>query len=243
MVLKNSFMLSWGSYWTDNPKLFMKVMEKSTQFFAQKLIKSKLITGNTRLLDFGCGPGYLATQLKDRIALYYGVDISEIYIKTAREKCADIADFYFLQLPEDHSPDGLNTLGLPKAGFDTVIILSVIQYLKNKEEVLALLQNCKSFIHSSGKIILADVIENDNGLWKDALNVLKHSISNFYVGSFIRFMFRIKFSKYNSLRKVHKLLYLSEAEVNNLCQELHMQYVILPHLTIHSNRVSYCLTL
>lgn len=91
-------MLSWGNYWKENPKLFVKVMEKSTQFVAQKLVQHKIITPNTTLLDFGCGPGYLANELKGKLTSYYGVDISTNYVETAKKKCVDASNFEFKEI-------------------------------------------------------------------------------------------------------------------------------------------------
>ena len=87
-------MLSWANYWKENPKLFVKVMEKSTQYVAKKLIHHKLINTSTNLLDFGCGPGYLANELKGKLTAYYGVDISTNYIETAKKNVPMLATFY-----------------------------------------------------------------------------------------------------------------------------------------------------
>ncbi len=236
-------MLSWGNYWKENPKLFVKVMEMSTQFVATKLIQHKLITPTTTLLDFGCGPGYLAYELKGKLTAYYGVDISSKYIETARKKCADASNFQFKEVPLELGVDGLLTAFEAGRQFNTIIILSVIQYFKNKEEVAQLLHNCKLLLMQSGKIILADVIEDDKGLWKDAFSVLIDSIKHFYLLSFVRFMFRIKLSTYNTLRKEHQLLHLSKDEVVAIGEKLKLNVKILPTITLQSSRISYCLSI
>ncbi len=236
-------MLSWGNYWKENPKLFVKVMEKSTQFVAQKLVQHKIITPNTTLLDFGCGPGYLANELKGKLTSYYGVDISTNYVETAKKKCVDASNFEFKEILLESGVDGILTAIETGKQFNTIIILSVIQYFKNKEEVIQLLHNCKLLLSPSGKIILADVIENDKGLFKDAFSVLIDSIQHFYLPSFIRFMFRVKLSKYNTLRKEHQLLHLSKDEVVAISKKLNMQIEILPTITLQSSRISYCLSI
>ncbi len=236
-------MLSWGNYWKENPKLFVKVMEMSTQYVAKKLIQHKLITSSTTLLDFGCGPGYLANELKGKLTSYYGVDISINYIETARTKCADATNFQFKEVLLESGVDGLLTAVEKGKQFNTIIILSVIQYFKNKEEVAQLLHNCKLLLAPSGKIILADVIEDDKGLWKDAFSVLIDSIQHFYLLSFVRFMFRVKLSKYNTLRKEHQLLHLSKNEVVAMGEKLKLNVEILPTITLQSSRISYCLSI
>lgn len=236
-------MLSWGNYWKENPKLFMKVMEKSTEFVAHKLESHQLLNHSTHLLDFGCGPGYLANALKGKINSYYGVDISSKYIEIAKEKCKENRNFFFRELPLEHSISSLNLLKQEGKQFDTIIILSVIQYFKKKDDVLELLENAKALLTSGGKILLVDVIENEKGLWKDAVSVMLHSIKHGYLFSFIQFMFRAKLSKYNSLRKAHQLFMLSKEEVFEIAAQSELQLSILPCITLQSSRISYCLSI
>ena len=235
-------MISWGNYWKENPKLFMKVMEKSTEFVAEKLEIHQLIDHSTNLFDFGCGPGYLANALKGKVNSFYGVDISDKYIEIATQKCTDTPRFSFRTLPLEQSISSLSLLKQEGRQFDTIIILSVIQYFKNKAEVLQLLTNCRELLAADGKIILADVIENENGLWQDAFSVMLDSIKKGYLFAFIQFMWRAKLSKYNSLRKTHQLFMLSKDEVAEIAKEAHLQSTILPSITLQSSRISYCLS-
>ncbi len=235
-------MLSWGNYWKENPKLFVKVMEKSTEFVAKKLESHQLINQSTHLFDFGCGPGYLANALIGKINSYYGVDISAKYIEIAKGKCKENSEFFFRELPLEESISSLTLLKQEGNQFDTIIILSVIQYFKKKEDVLELLNNCKALLTPEGKILLVDVIENENGLWKDALSVMMDSIKKGYLFSFIQFMFRAKLSKYNSLRKTHQLFMLSKNEVFDIAAQSALKVSILPCITLQSSRISYCLS-
>jgi hypothetical protein len=91
-----------------------------------------------------------------------------------------------------------------------------------------------------GKILLVDVIENENGLWKDALSVMLDSIKQGYLFSFIQFMFRAKLSKYNSLRKAYQLFMLTKEEVLDIAKQANLQVSILPCITLQSSRISYC---
>ncbi len=235
-------MSSWGNYWKENPKLFMKVMEKSTQFVAEKLEYHQLINHSTHLFDFGCGPGYLANALKGKINSYYGVDISTKYIAIAKDKCKDAKNFEFREIPLEKSISSLLLLKQEVNQFDTIIILSVIQYFEKKEDVIELLNKCKVLLAPGGKILLVDVIENENGLWKDALSVMIDSIKKGYLFSFIQFMLRVKLSKYNSLRKAHQLFILSKDDVFEMATQSELQVTILPCITLQSSRISYCLS-
>lgn len=234
-------MLSWGNYWKENPKLFMKVMEKSTEYVAKQLLIHELIDQSSQILDFGCGPGYLANALKGEIKNYYGVDISSVYIKNAREKCKDYPNFLFLEVEMEQSIQSLSLVEKEGQKFDTIIILSVVQYFDNKETVLELLSKCRSLLQSGGKILLVDIIAHENGLLKDALGILIHSIKMGYFFSFLKFMVIAKQSKYNTLRKKHKLLMLTPEEVFSMAQQLGMKAIQLPRITMQRSRISYCL--
>lgn len=234
-------MLSWGNYWKENPKLFMKVMEKSTEYVAKQLLIHELIDQSSQILDFGCGPGYLANALKGEIKNYYGVDISSVYIKNAREKCKDYPNFLFLEVEMEQSIQSLGLVEKEGQKFDTIIILSVVQYFDNKETVLELLSKCRSLLQSGGKILLVDIIAHENGLLKDAFGILIHSIKMGYFFSFLKFMVIAKQSKYNTLRKKHKLLMLTPKEVFSMAQQLGMKAIQLPRITMQRSRISYCL--
>ncbi len=234
-------MISWGNYWQENPKLFTTVMEKSTEYVANKLTHNQLVTTNSQVLDFGCGPGYLANALKGRIASYFGVDISAQYIATAKDKCRDHPNFQFKAFPLEESINSLSTLELEGKKFDTIIILSVVQYFEKQQDVLNLLENCKRLLKSGGKIILADVISDEKGLIKDILAILAHSIKNRYFFHFLKFMVVAKQSKYNQLRKSKKLLTISQTEMRSFAKQLQLELDILPTITMQRSRISYCL--
>ncbi|WP_204265937.1 class I SAM-dependent methyltransferase, partial [Escherichia coli] len=86
---------------------------------------------------------------------------------------------------------------LSEGSFDLIIINSVIQYFSSKDIVFDLLFTSKKLLAPNGKIILADVVTQDKGLYKDALAVLKHSLRNGYFWSFLQFMYQAKVSGYN----------------------------------------------
>lgn len=234
-------MSNWGKFWQENPKLFRKVMEKSTEYVASKLAKNQLIGLDTHLLDFGCGPGYLAHALKGKIATYCGVDISAQFIATAKEKCKDTPSFQFHEFSLEHSVESLTTLRESGKEFNTIIILSVIQYFEKKSDVKVLLQKCRELLGKGGKILLLDVIEHENGLWKDILSILIHSIRNNYFVSFLKFIWVAKLSNYNEIRKNNKLLMLSKEDVKSMAAQLDLEFSVLPSLTTQSSRISYCL--
>ena len=236
-------MPTWKSYWENNPKLFMRVMQNSTRYFSKKLLKFNLITESDIILDYGCGPGNLAEGLNGKIGRYYGVDISKTYIQQAKNKMDAFHEFYFIHLNSNNPFNELKQLSEIGQLFDCIIVFSVIQYFNNKEEVSNLLKNCKSLLSPSGKIILADILENEKGVLKDLWSICLHSLANGYFISFLFFVARLKFSNYNIMKNKHKLLHLSIEEVEGICLKEGFTCSILPKITLQKSRNSFCITL
>ncbi len=236
-------MPNWIKYWSLNPKLFGVVMEQSTGYFAKSLLQQKILSPDLRILDFGCGPGYFTKHIENTHTIYVGVDISESYIETCKLVFANKPDYKFCRLfPEPYKCCGLAKAPLSEGSFDLIIINSVIQYFSSKDIVFDLLFTSKKLLAPNGKIILADVVTQDKGLYKDALAVLKHSLRNGYFWSFLQFMYQAKVSGYNETRKKQPLLSISEEEIKNICGQLSLQCSLLPRCTLQVSRNSYVIS-
>jgi 2-polyprenyl-3-methyl-5-hydroxy-6-metoxy-1,4-benzoquinol methylase len=233
---------NWISYWSENPRLFGIVMEQSTGYFAQSLARKSILKPGLRILDFGCGPGYLTKHLTETCNSYVGVDISENYIQTCKALFKNKPNYQFACLYPQEDTSGLATANLVAHSFDLIIINSVIQYFSSKKMVLELLENCKKLLTPNGTILLADVVTHDKGLYKDALAVLKHSISNGYFFAFMLFMYQARVSRYNETRKKQPLLSLSAEEVRNICNQLQLTCTPLPNCTLQASRNTYAIS-
>ncbi len=233
-------MLNWINYWQSNPKIFGIVMEKSTGYFANKLISKGLIKNGDKILDFGCGPGYLTEHIMHLAGSYWGVDISPTYIDSCVKKYNGIEKLHFTLLDDNNKIFPSNADNNLR-DFNVIIILSVVQYFTDKTKVAQLLKNCKDCLKPGGKIILADVIQSENSLIRDLWNVLINSIREGYFLSFLYFMQQIKFSSYNKMRKNHSLLCLNNEDVSEICNNLGLNFEVLPSITLQKSRVSYCL--
>lgn len=220
----------------------MSVMENSTLYFSNKLLNYKLVAKDDKLFDYGCGPGNLANGLQGKISSYYGVDISETYIQQANKKMEAFTEFHFIHLHTDDPFNELKQFSEKNQLFDCIIVFSVVQYFNNKEEVLVLLQHLKSLLMPTGKIILADILENERGAWKDIWSNCMHSIAQGYFISFLFFVARIKFSNYNDVKNKCKLLHISQEEVEEICKKVGAACSILPKITLQKSRNSFCIT-
>ena len=235
-------MLNWQNFWSNNPPLFGVVMQKNSVYFADKLLKAKTILPENSILDFGCGPGYLADLLKNKVASYYGVDISAVCVENCKQQFAGYENMQFSKVISTETTTGLEEVVKKGLHFDVIIVLSVVQYFSGLPKVETLLSDCKSMLSVGGKIILADVIPSQKGLLKDIYSGFADSILKGYFLSFLRFLFQARFSNYHQLRLDNELLCITETDIAAICQKLQLQYAIMPICTLQHSRVSYCVT-
>jgi 2-polyprenyl-3-methyl-5-hydroxy-6-metoxy-1,4-benzoquinol methylase len=236
---KTYCMLSWSNYWKSDPSLFQTVMRHSTTYIARRLLHYNLIRNGDRVLDFGCGPGYLTGILKNLEITYDGIDISESFIKKARQSFTAQPMFRFHTLAGDNLCFQLQEDETLHTTYDVILIISVIQYFDKAEKVEALLSQCRKHLRKGGSIILSDVIENSGGLAGDLVAVAMNSLRHGYFLQFCRFAWQARFSRYNHLRKKHQLLQLPESALHEICRKLTLQCRILPQLTLHKSRKNY----
>ncbi|MCS7062171.1 MAG: class I SAM-dependent methyltransferase [Anaerolineae bacterium] len=98
-----------------------------------------------RVLDAGCGPGYLLAELRRRNpnAELYGLEMSAENVRSARERLGREA--YIVQGSLANAPD------LPPSSFDLVILTEVIEHLKAPEEAIC---HLKPLLRAGGEFII-----------------------------------------------------------------------------------------
>ena len=110
----------------------------------------KLQAGN-KILDIGCGPGTVVDLLPADIT-YVGFDVSESYIKTARERADARARFIvgsardFLEQPPDFMTD-----------FDLVVCNGVLHHL-NDAESADVLQLARKVMAARGRFVCIEPV-------------------------------------------------------------------------------------
>lgn len=110
-----------------------------------------LLSPGERLLDVACGAGLMAEQARGRFAEVHGIDIAETAVRLARERGVTA------------SVVNLNTDPLPYADgfFDTVTLLSALQYVTDASAVLA---ECARVLRSGGHLLVA--VPNLRAYWR-----------------------------------------------------------------------------
>jgi len=116
---------------------------------------------NQKILDIGCGPGYLIDFLPN--ADYTGIDIDANYIKTAKTRYPN--DTFYCTAVEDFNLEAPNT-------FDVVIAAGVIHHLTDSQ-TSRLFELAKKALKPNGRLITLDgcYIEKQNPIAKKLLDM------------------------------------------------------------------------
>lgn len=91
-----------------------------------------LVKPHSRVLDLGCATGYIACELQKKDCQVFGVEQDPEAAKLARRFCKKVvvADL------EDS-----DAIPLPAKYFDYVVLLDVLEHLRNGEQLLTLIHN------------------------------------------------------------------------------------------------------
>lgn len=109
------------------------------------------VNANDHVLDIGCGTGTMFEALPEGIR-YTGFDLSEAYIREAREKHGNAADFVHASVGE--APD------LPQSEFDIAIATGVLHHLDDTEAI-ELFRLAADSLKPGGRLITSDPVYID----------------------------------------------------------------------------------
>jgi len=98
---------------------------------------------DARILDVGCGPGFLLRYFSQRgYTRLSGVDLSPEQISAARQYCSDVT-----------LGNAIDYLQRHPAGFDLILAIDIIEHLR-KDEVLEFLAATHSALAPGGRLIV-----------------------------------------------------------------------------------------
>ncbi len=146
------------NYWDGNRKFGYggyKYIPGRWQPIAKKMIRDFKLTNNSRVLDIGCGKGYLLYELKlllPKIKII-GLDISNYAIKNAKKEiksCIKVFDLRKKKLP------------FIKKNFDLVLSLGTLHNFRLSELIFALKEISRV---SKNSYIMVESYKNDQELF------------------------------------------------------------------------------
>ena len=161
--------MSWQDFWesnTGNKRLFRAVAED--YFYNFKMVFS--FNKETRVLDYGCGHGYLASLLAESMGEVYIYDISSAMLEKARTQNGKRRNVIVI---DKLFPDKIPPL-------DYILVNSVIQYI-NPDKFIDILRLWGLLLQGDGKIVISDIIPYQVIFLNEILGLLRYSFSKGYL--------------------------------------------------------------
>ena len=123
----------------------------------EEFVRALAPRAGERVLDVGCGPGFLARIVAQAVGpsgAVRGVDISEPLLAVAREHCADLPWIAVTKA-------GATELPFPDAHFDAAICTQVLEYVP---DVDAALREMHRVLKPGGRLVVVDT-DWDSVVW------------------------------------------------------------------------------
>jgi 2-polyprenyl-3-methyl-5-hydroxy-6-metoxy-1,4-benzoquinol methylase len=202
-------------------------------YFLKKVENYIRPSSNAVVLDVGSGPGNLEDAWHNRVKEIHGLDVSERYNKIAREKHKEHRNVFFYDLPAD---DYLDFSMLRSRRFDVIIVMSVLQYYRNKEEVCRLIENIRKHATPGAQLLLCDLMVKSSFL-KEIFEVLSNAMKEGKFFSTLALFFKLRFSSYYRVKKEAGFLVLSEDEWIEIIETLKLDARFIKEpLTLQQSR-------
>jgi 2-polyprenyl-3-methyl-5-hydroxy-6-metoxy-1,4-benzoquinol methylase len=213
----------------------MAVMEVSTLEAARRLRAHFRFDSGDKVLDYGCGPGFLTDFLVKMNIKVTGIDINEEYI--ARNRARHPAQRFI----HHDSADLTSKIGDYK--FDYIILLSVVQYFRDLAEVAEVVKALRQSLSPGGRIILADVLDQNTSAARDGMASFFECVRRGRGLAFLQFAAYVLLSGYRRTSRQNPLLLLTENEIAEVARSNGFQFRKHKGMTVHPSRTTYELLL
>jgi 2-polyprenyl-3-methyl-5-hydroxy-6-metoxy-1,4-benzoquinol methylase len=230
----------WGNFWKDQRKSFYAVMKMATGYFVSKFEKLYPLQPTDEILDYGCGPGFVGDSLAGRQIQLTGADINEFFIEECRKNHP--ASRFLLINTDTATNKKILAEALNGKQFDYILLLSIIQYFKSTNDLDEVTGLLRAYLKPQGKLIIADVLDENTSSLKDAFSLLVHCIKKGRIRAFVGFISYLLFSDYRKISKQNKLLLVSEQTIRTIATRHGLQCKKVNGLTLQSSRSNYVLS-
>jgi SAM-dependent methyltransferase len=223
----------WDSYWaglSDNQQLFR---EQADEYF-RNLNSTFRFDPRARVLDFGCGFGYVAELLAPSVGELFLWDASANMRRRARVNVARHQNIRLLDLSDPKClPDELK--------FELILVNSVVQYM-TFDEFSTWLLRWRNMLGPAGRIVISDLIPPDYPALRDFVDLLKLSARR---GFLLRAMWQAfsEIWRYWGVRRVRPLSRVGREDLSEEAKRAGLTVRYLPaNLTHFKKRVTAVFT-
>ncbi|WP_406490379.1 amino acid adenylation domain-containing protein [Streptomyces phaeochromogenes] len=139
----------WRSTYTGEPIPLEQMREWQDAAVAQVLRFAP-----RRVLEIGVGSGLLLAKIVGEVEEYWGTDISATVVERVRAQAEQAGHGDRVRLSAQAAED---MSGLPRGGFDTVVLNSVVQYFPSVDYLDRVLSEVMDLLAPGGRLIVGDV--------------------------------------------------------------------------------------
>jgi SAM-dependent methyltransferase len=161
----------WAAYWEELPEGQLLFRPEADEY-VRNLTAAVLLTAGMKVLDFGCGYGFIAEELAGRVAAYYLWDAAPSMRAHALARLRDRGNVHLLDLSHPESAGGVR--------LDLILVNSVVQYMQ-PAEFASWLVRWRDLLAADGRLVLSDLIPPDHGFLADLWSLLRFSVRRGYL--------------------------------------------------------------
>jgi cyclopropane fatty-acyl-phospholipid synthase-like methyltransferase len=162
-------MVDWATYFgrlaPDSP-----LYREQSAAYVKALTAAVGVRADQRVLDFGCGFGFVARMLAPRVAEVWFWDPSPNMRQVAERTTADVPNASFLDIGAELARRR-EAAGIGRT-FDLILVNSVAQYMA-ASEFWGWLPKWRSMLAADGVLVLSDVIAPAHGGLSDIADLLR----------------------------------------------------------------------
>jgi cyclopropane fatty-acyl-phospholipid synthase-like methyltransferase len=211
----------WDAYWeelSDRQKLFR---EQAAEY-VRNLTATGLLDPRARVLDFGCGFGYVADGVAPHVSELHLWDSS----RHMRERAAAVAGHRNV-----HRLDLSDEKATASVRFDLILVNSVVQYM-TRRELAGWLRRWRDMLCPAGCIVLSDLLPPQRGGLADIADLLRFSARR---GFLLRALWQAvgELGRYRRMRQAAPLMRLARSEVEAMAAEAGLAVTFLPRNLTH----------
>ena len=222
----------WIEYWGKPRGFMIENMRKNREIFLKNSTKFLHFTKKDVVLDIGCGVGLIEEFIKDKVKEVHCLEVSYYNLCVLKKKFGKSKNIHIWKLNKENYTD-LSFLGRKK--FAIVLLISVVQYFRDVGDLIRLINEVKK-VCTKGLFLITD-IKTKEGLFADALGVLKTGLREKYLIRSLTTLILGYLTEYRQVLKHQGLLVISEAKLKEIVRELKLNAnIIKTPLSIDSER-------
>jgi cyclopropane fatty-acyl-phospholipid synthase-like methyltransferase len=215
----------WDAYWeelTDRQSLFR---EQAAEY-VRNLAATGWLDARSRVLDFGCGFGYVADGVAPLVGQLYLWDSAWNMRMRALARLAARTNVHFLDLSDPQ------TRSVPP--FDLILVNSVVQYM-SADEFSGWLVRWRGMLALSGRVVVSDLIPPGHRSYRELLDLLRFSARR---GFLLKAVWQAvgELGQYGRMRQAHPLSRWGKEELTRRGAEAGLAVSFLEHNLTHFPR-------